>query len=764
MPDSVFSSEFATTLTPKLLECFGVHPQFDQELFLSETNGAGDPLFWIKKRTVKGYAEVLEFLISTYNIPHIQIEHFSCQSNAVLSYFEILSGLRTDDAPVALDLSTYDGPLPIMMIGHLIVLAHYHPFHLTKDGGNDFPRHLHAPVFVSVEDYLKLREDFIDRARDVLPGSQRRDLPEVEPADPSSMRSILKWISKQPTLGSRELATIDCLLALQDSDLDIFRVSSELACAIKYTQGQLQGGQQMIIPAGIIHVDRELLRNLGTRCADLDFVPFLQTSKQIFVAASRPEMSVVRDEISRAFTGQTPVMILAPSDDVKLLLADNSSVGRSVNTVSSAEAQEDITGIKLRLDQTHWYGKDPRKLALNKFPDVVYFFLAEATASRASDIHIDIFTNQTRVRYVIDNDAITVHSLPRDYAEKIAFHLTQNYCGQGGKDSNMPGVPRQGEITFTYNGKPIMSRIQVAFCFADPKTPRMVLRILDKSSGLKDMSNLGLSADEMNMFRDSIREPNGLILVSGATGSGKTTTLSACILDVNDPSRIIYTMEDPIEYKIQGVSQLFVASQNADATPVRLMTNDTLRILLRMDPEIIVVGELRDEKTATIAVEAANTGHLIFATTHANSILETFKRLTDLGVSHTDIAGNVRLMVGQRLVKRLCRCYRRVPLTPELIAIAEQEGVKHHGHMGEPVGCPQCRGSGYYTRIAVLEMLKMGDAFHDLIAEEAPLSKLREQLKVSASKSEFISLRKGAIRRIVTEQTSYAEIKRMRLL
>jgi type II secretory ATPase GspE/PulE/Tfp pilus assembly ATPase PilB-like protein len=279
------------------------------------------------------------------------------------------------------------------------------------------------------------------------------------------------------------------------------------------------------------------------------------------------------------------------------------------------------------------------------------------------------------------------------------------------------------------------------------------MRFLDKQDGVKRLSDFNLSQRQIDILNRTMTRDQGLILVTGPTGSGKTTTLYALLNSVNDESVNIQTIEDPIEYEIEGINQTQTNNSRG------LDFANGLRALLRADPDIILIGESRDSETANAAVNAALTGHLVLTTLHANDSLRAVSRLTSMGVEKYLLSDSLALSQAQRLVRRLCGyCKKPVPFTMEL-----QEHLARQGVISQPVtspmyvatGCDECHGTGYSGRVALMELCELNTDLRDLIEEGAPMSALR----AAAFKNGFLSLYQEGLMQVIAGHTTTDEIR-----
>ncbi|WP_254073171.1 GspE/PulE family protein [Acidisphaera sp. S103] len=322
--------------------------------------------------------------------------------------------------------------------------------------------------------------------------------------------------------------------------------------------------------------------------------------------------------------------------------------------------------------------------------------IARAVETQASDIHIEPFEDRLRVRYRYDGVLSEAESPPG----RLTAAITSRIKIMARLDIAERRLPQDGRIKLAVRGHEIDFRVStIPSLYGET----VVLRILDRSTVTFDYARLGLPQNVVGRLNEALDLPNGIVLVTGPTGSGKTTTLYTGLLSLNSAARKIVTVEDPIEYQLRGVNQIQVKPQ------IGLTFASLLRSILRQDPDVIMVGEIRDLETAQIAVQAALTGHLVLSTLHTNSAAATITRLRDMGVEDYLLTAVLRGVLAQRLVRRLCtHCRRQQDASPELIRRFGLERRCDGGpvRLWHATGCPQCRGTGYRGRLAIAEFLR----------------------------------------------------------
>ncbi|PVM77580.1 type II secretion system ATPase GspE [Caulobacter radicis] len=330
--------------------------------------------------------------------------------------------------------------------------------------------------------------------------------------------------------------------------------------------------------------------------------------------------------------------------------------------------------------------------------------IAEAVRSGASDIHVEPYEQALVVRLRVDGVLREILSL----SPRIAAMLVSRVKVMAKLDIAEKRIPQDGRISLALGGKSLDVRVST---LPARMGERVVMRILDKEQAGLGLADLGMSPRMLAALETALREPNGIVLVTGPTGSGKTTTLYAGLGLLNDKSRNILTIEDPVEYAVHGVGQTQVN------TKVGMTFAAGLRAILRQDPDVVMVGEIRDAETAQIAVQASLTGHLVLSTVHTNDAAGAVVRLRDMGVEPFLLASTMRLIIAQRLVRRLCRsCSVEEPADAAAAALVDvPAGTPLH----RPVGCPECGHTGFQGRIGVYEALRVDDAVRRLIGQNA---------------------------------------------
>jgi type IV pilus assembly protein PilB len=374
---------------------------------------------------------------------------------------------------------------------------------------------------------------------------------------------------------------------------------------------------------------------------------------------------------------------------------------------------------------------------------LVNLIIQEAVSLRASDIHIEPFNDRVRIRYRIDGMLVERDAVPR----RLLSNMTARIKVMGSIDISEKRRPQDGRIKIQIQGKHYDMRVSMLPTVHGQST---VMRILDRGNISVSIRDLGFSEDDYARFQQIIKRPNGIFLVTGPTGSGKTTTLYAAMNELNRPDRKIITAEEPVEYYLPGINQVEVKHQ------IGLDFARVIRAMLRQAPNIILVGEIRDKETAEIAVQASLTGHLVFSTLHTNDAPSAVTRMIDIGVAPFLIASSVIAIMGQRLVRVNCvKC--REPFTPDeaqIRACGVTPEMMSRANFMKGRGCSHCRQSGYRGRQAAFELMRMTSQLRELTFAQAPAQELRRKARAGGMKT----LREDAIMKACKGSTTLDEV------
>jgi general secretion pathway protein E len=378
---------------------------------------------------------------------------------------------------------------------------------------------------------------------------------------------------------------------------------------------------------------------------------------------------------------------------------------------------------------------------------LVSLLITNALDMRASDIHVEPFENKLNVRYRVDGVLHDVESPPKRLSAAVISRIKI----MANLDIAERRLPQDGRIRLRVQGKEIDLRVSTVPTMHGES---VVMRILDKGGVALDFQKLGFEDDTLKIFLDVLMEPHGILLVTGPTGSGKTTTLYTALDRLNQPDVKILTVEDPVEYQMVGINQIQVKPQ------IDLTFANALRSIVRQDPDVIMIGEIRDLETAQIAVQSALTGHLVLSTVHTNDAASTVNRLLDMGVEDYLLTSTVVGILAQRLVRKLCpHCKEPYHALPEVV---EQLGLAKFGDTRDMTlfhakGCAHCGHTGYLGRFCILEMLPMTDPLRSLVMKHANSN----ELKAEAQHGGMLTMYEDGMRKAIRGDTTFEEVLRV---
>ncbi len=461
-------------------------------------------------------------------------------------------------------------------------------------------------------------------------------------------------------------------------------------------------------------------------------IPLRIEGNQLLFATSDPLDFAVTEEL-RLMTGYRPKMFSAPKNEI------NSQIEKYYGFTRTLEA----LGVKQNVS-TDEITEEEDDYSDTPMVNLVNQILTSAVFQRASDIHIDPLDDKIVVRYRVDGVLDTV----REFPLKILNQMISRIKVMSGMDITETRVPQDGRIQTAIQQKNIDLRIST---LPTVRGEKVVMRILDISGGANQLDSIGLTKKEEKVVRDMIAKPNGIVLVSGPTGSGKTTTLYACLEELNKPNVNIVTVENPVELKMEGVNQVQVEPD------VNLTFANALRSILRQDPNIIMVGEIRDVETAEIAIRASLTGHLVLSTIHTNDAIKTVTRLLDMDIEPFLIASSLTGVISQRLVRKLCtECSYDDEPTPSELIMFKKQGIDLD-HVKRAKGCPSCNYKGYAGRVGIFEVLPITEQMRKLIAEKATIDELEKEAKKAGMKDILSS----GLKKIQEGVTSLEEVMKV---
>ncbi len=473
--------------------------------------------------------------------------------------------------------------------------------------------------------------------------------------------------------------------------------------------------------------------------------PVKREGGQLFVATSNPLDLYALDEAAAA-TGMAVVPLVAEKDEIAKLVKKHLGVGSETVEGLLASKSDEETEIEL-LEKIEADGSELGEQAQEaSVVRLVNELLVEAIDTRASDVHIESQASGIVVRYRIDG-ILHTQAIPPEINRfqaaiisrlKIMAHL--NIAEKR--------LPQDGRIKLRVHGREIDIRLSVIPMIHGES---LVMRILDKGSMKFDLRNLGMGEATYKLFSELIRLPHGIILVTGPTGSGKTTTLYSSLLEIKSPENKIITTEDPVEYQLDGINQIQVHPK------IGLTFAVSLRSILRHDPDIVLVGEIRDAETAENAIQASLTGHTVFSTLHTNDAAGAFTRIVDMGIEPFLVASTVEGIMAQRLVRRLCvECKQPYHPTPDEVP-RDFPWEKLDGNaLFRPTGCRACRNLGYAGRFGIYELLATSEEVRQLAHDRASSF----EIKKAALRHGMLTLRDDAFRKAIEGTTSMEEVLR----
>ena len=510
----------------------------------------------------------------------------------------------------------------------------------------------------------------------------------------------------------------------------------------------LQFGIEVWESFDLEQVDMSLSKDYNYNVAmEQHIMPFQKRGHLVLTAITDP-LNTDGLDIIRVLTGAEPVPILAPFQAVRALitgvfdkrgdlgaLADQLEEQKPIGEEEEAEKIEDILNRAASDDE-------------GPIIQLMNMVFQQSMREHASDIHIEAAENDVIIRFRVDGVLKEVMRAPKRFHSAIIVRVKI----MSNLNIAEKRIPQDGRIRFKIGGRDIDVRVATA---PAAHGERVTMRLLDQQSILRDLKDLGFNARHYGIITHAIAQPHGIILVTGPTGSGKSTTLYACLNRINTPDKNILTVEDPVEYQLAGISQMAVNPK------IGLTFASGLRSYLRHDPDVIMVGEIRDQETAEIAIQAALTGHLVFSTLHTNDAAGAFTRLIDMGVEPFLVSSSLELAMAQRLIRRLCPVCK-LPYEPTMeelnkIGISPAQLQQSGGVLYKPCGCKECNDTGYKGRTAIYEMMVITDAIRRLVMQRADAATIRHE----AEKNGMTSLRDDGIANVLAGISSISEVLRV---
>jgi type IV pilus assembly protein PilB len=494
-----------------------------------------------------------------------------------------------------------------------------------------------------------------------------------------------------------------------------------------------------VINLSTIEVDRNVIKLIPADVASkFQVIPVERTGRKLTVAMVNPSNIFAIDDI-KFLTGLEVQPLISSETEIKKAIDRYYDQADSLANVMRSMEEE----VEIVEEQAEEEGGAAEEADLAPVVKLVNSLIADAVRKRASDIHIEPYEKCLRVRFRIDGVLYEMMAPPF----RMKASITSRLKIMAELDIAERRVPQDGRIKLRTMGKTIDLRVSTLPTIFGEK---VVMRILDRSSLNIDLTTLGFEKQAMDNFLKAIESPYGMVLVTGPTGSGKTTTLYSALAKINTPEVNIMTAEDPVEYNIEGINQVHMHEE------IGLTFSAALKAFLRQDPNIIMVGEIRDLETGSIATKAALTGHLVLSTLHTNDAPSTINRMIDMGIEPFLVASSTNLILAQRLLRRICaHCKAEVKLHPEILrelGLTEEDCNNHVFYEGK--GCIDCNNTGYKGRQGAFEVMPVTPAVRDLILDRAPTSEILKQARTEG----MLTLREDALMKLKKGLTSAEEV------
>jgi type IV pilus assembly protein PilB len=526
----------------------------------------------------------------------------------------------------------------------------------------------------------------------------------------------LSMISEEQLIGflSRQYGIPSMTISRLDIEAEVLRLVP-LATAKKYE----------VLPVKRVGNTLTLAMADPTNVFALDDVAFMTNLQVLPVVASQ---AAIRQAIDRCYQGEAGVTELLTD-----LTSDATAAAVEILEDEEAKAAVDVFELKESADEA-------------PVVKLVNMVLVDAISKGASDIHFEPYEKVFRIRFRIDGVLHEVMAPPK----RLEPAITSRLKIMANLDIAERRLPQDGRIKLRYSTREIDFRVSILPTIYGEKA---VLRILDKEALRLDLTQLGFDAWSLEAFQKAIRQPHGMVLITGPTGSGKTTTLYSAIHTINSPDHNIMTAEDPVEYNLKGVNQVQINEA------VGRTFASVLRSFLRQDPDVILVGETRDLETAQIAIRAALTGHLVFSTLHTNDCASTVARLVDMGIPPFLVASSLTLILAQRLGRKVCKDCKEPYQIDEEALVPYGHQVKGLGRVAiyKGKGCPTCNSTGMKGRVAIYELMPVTPEVRDMILKGAPMGDLRRVAQTQGMKS----LRQAGLLKVLEGTTTVEEVLRV---
>jgi type II secretory ATPase GspE/PulE/Tfp pilus assembly ATPase PilB-like protein len=701
-------------------------------------------------------SEVIQKMRHEWSVLPYPTSNREITSETLVSFWKILelyakSYQKISDSELA-DLPVFEWPcVPVGQIGPLLIMGHCCPNSRNCWGidPDACPRVWLTPkIYYS---YLQVVLRYLDE-REVRPRLYRETPTPVSklrlelesiPEDDRVM-PILKWMLVALPMSQEDKGY------LQDSiDEGTLTLPSGYTAAIDFIQkmSAVIDIREMEIPSRFYErIPRQLVDRHKALC-------FLETDDELYVAMNNLDDFEFEDQvINRLKLNKELVIAQTRSNDILVRLerlenAGSTVLSHTIDDGASDDALERATRqavADININEDSCRHINPK--SVNTTPEeLLDWVVFNSILAKASDIHVEQFKEQARVRSRIDGVLTTIYTGPLKMLMPMVA-IVKNHCNMTLNTNDA----QDGRFSIKFAGRLIDARVS-----AIPwrkKFQKLTIRLLDKGSNMRTLDDMGLPTKQLKLFQYAITRPQGMIVVTGPTGSGKSTTLYAALQSVNKNTINVQTIEDPIEYEMEGLNQTQV-DPNQDLT-----FNTVLRRILRADPDVVMVGEIRDRETAITAAEAALTGHLIFSTLHALDSIRAIGRFLAMGVQPYMLADSLIMMTAQRLIRRLCRCRKEVPMPPDIEDIYREEGFFDEKEAIPrktflKSGCAECYNSGYRGRLAIMELCPVNDPIRDLITRGGST----DDFFKAALANEYEPMMNIALRKALSGATSVEE-------
>lgn len=636
--------------------------------------------------------------------------------------------------------------LPVATVGPLLVMAHYNPRAGDLWG---VPMALTVRVLISQEQYAKTRQDLVGRCQqNPVAQSNPMETLQVPRFSDMGLEGAFEWLLKNYPYDASDVTRFRSFVkdakgkkgTLEAADFN--GMQRNLGVALTYL---VSNGRAFVYNAQEAPRQQTFPHHLLERH---NMYPLFTGRQCVYLMSDSSDNYAFEDEwLSLGSLAVKIIYVVADAAAIREAIAraaanfDPNSVAKVETGQTSERDDEGIVDINAE-DMARVNPQNPNHTA----EELMQWALFTSIRCRASDLHVEKFHNVCRFRARIDGNLKVILTAAEELLPRFVA-LVKNWSNM----SQTRQEAQDGRFSMRVGRRRLDVRVAAVPTRRDFQ--KVIMRFLDKQDGVRRLSDFNLSQRQLDIFTRIMQRDQGLVLVTGPTGSGKTTTLYALLNSVNEVDVNIQTIEDPIEYEVEGINQ-------TQTNPTYDLTfANGLRALLRADPDIILIGESRDSETAQAAINASLTGHLVLTTLHANDSIRAVSRLLSMGVEKYLVADSLALSQAQRLVRRLCGYCKR-PVT------AEQDMQEHMFKQGvltaaltqpvyEKVGCQECHGTGYSGRIALMELCETTDELRDLIEEAAPQSAMR----AAALKSGFRSLYQEGLMQVIAGHTTLEEIR-----